>query len=263
MNILKSRIRNGETLIGTFLSLGDPVATEIVAKAGFDWVLIDLEHGIGSEREVLHQMQALASTNVSPLVRVEGKQRQRIQKVLDLGVQGIVFPHIRDADDAIRCARSMRYAPEGLRGVSKMVRATNFGEDFVEYHNHQKENLLCVVQIETMQALDNLDQIGAVEDIDVFFIGPSDLSMALGIYGQLDHPKFLEAEAKIIEAAKKYRKAIGFLLFDPLDFQQYYNKGVRFFACGNDALFLKNGARAVAQKLKDAVTANVASSRNI
>jgi 4-hydroxy-2-oxoheptanedioate aldolase len=202
-------------------------------------------------------MQALASTNASALVRVEGKQRQRIQKVLDLGVQGIVFPHIKDADDADRCARSMRYAPQGLRGVSRMVRATNFGENFVEYYNHQRENLLCVLQIETMEALNNLDQIASIEEIDVLFIGPSDLSMALGIYGQLDHEKFLEAEAKIIKAAMKYNKAIGTLLFDPEHFQQYYDKGVRFFAYGNDAHFLSNGARMVAQKLKASVTANI------
>ena len=233
------------------------MATEIIAKAGFDWVLIDLEHGVGSERDVLHQMQALASTNASALVRVEGKQRQRIQKVLDLGVQGIVFPHIKTADDANRCAGSMRYAPEGLRGVSRMVRATNFGDNFVEYYNHQKENLLCVLQIETKEALDNLDQIAAIEDIDVLFIGPSDLSMALGIYGQLDHEIFLEAEAKIIEAGKKYGKAIGFLLFDPEHFQRYYDKGMRFFAYGNDAHFLSTGAKTVAQKLKASVTANI------
>ncbi len=257
MNILKSRIRNGETLIGTFLSLGDPVVTEIVAKAGFDWVLIDLEHGLGSERDVLHQMQALASTNVSAMVRVEGTQRQRIQKVLDLGVQGIVFPHVRDAEQAAKSAMSMRYAPEGRRGVSRMVRATNFGEDFTEYYNHQRENLLCVIQIETEAALDNLDDIAAIEEIDVLFIGPTDLSMALGIYGQLDHEKFLEAEAKIIEAAQKHNKAVGSLLYDASDFQKYYDKGVRFFACGTDAYFLRNGARAVAQQLKAAITTNV------
>lgn len=242
--------------------MGDPVVTEIVAKSGFDWVMIDLEHGMGSERDVLHQMQALASTNVSAVVRVEGTQRQRIQKVLDLGVQGIVFPHVRDADQARKSASYMRYAPEGRRGVSKMVRATNFGDDFIQYHNHQRENLLCVFQIETEEAIQNLDEIAAIEEIDVLFIGPSDLSMALGIYGQLDHELYLEAEAKIIEAGRKHGKAIGSLLFDVSHFQKYYDKGVRFFACGTDAYFLKNGAIAVAQQLKTAVTANETAGTN-
>lgn len=257
MNILKSRIRNGETLVGTFLTLGDPMATEIVAKAGFDWVLIDLEHGIGSERDVLHQMQALSSTNVSAVVRVEGIQRQRIHKVLDLGVQGIVFPHIKTAEEASRSALSMRYTPEGHRGVAKMVRASNFGEDFTEYYNNQKQNLLCIIQIETQEALMNIEEIAAIDDIDVLFIGPADLSMTLGIFGQLEHEKFLEAEAKIIEAAKKFNKAVGFLLYDPANFQKYYDKGVRFFACGTDAHFLSNRAKVVAQQLKAMVATNI------
>ncbi len=251
MKNIKDRVRAGEAVIGTFLSLGNAMTTEIVAKAGFDWVLIDLEHGIGSEKDVLHQVQALASTEVAAVVRVEGYQRQRIHKVLDLGVSGIMCPHVDNGAQATAVTKAMRYAPEGERGVAKMVRATNFGVDFMDYHANQEKNLLCVVQIETEEALHHLDEIASNEEVDVLFIGPADLSMALGVFGQLDHPKFLEAEAKILAVAKKYNKAVGFLLFDPSHYQKYYDKGVRFFACGTDALFLSNGAKTVAGKLNE------------
>ena len=132
-----------------------------------------------------------------------------------------------------------------------MVRATNFGANFDEYYKTAKENLLGVIQIETLESLHHLDEIAAVDGADVLFIGPADLSMALGIFGQLEHPKFLEAEAAIIAAASKAGKTIGFLLFDPNHFQRYYDKGIRFFACGTDALYLSNGAKQTAKMLNE------------
>lgn len=254
MKGLKQRLEKGEAVIGTFLSLGNPLTSEIVAKAGFDWVLIDLEHGVGSEQDALKQIQAIEHTPVSAIIRVEGLQRQRIHKALDHGAHGIMCPHIDTAAEASLATKAMRYAPEGLRGVAKMVRATNFGVEFNEYHEKQAENLLSVIQIETAKAIDNIDEIAENPEIDVLFIGPADLSMSLGIFGQLDHPKFIEAETKILQAAARHNKTVGFLLFDVGHFQKYYDKGVRFFACGTDALFLSNAAKDVANKLKVAKT---------
>jgi len=111
--------------------------------------------------------------------------------------------------------------------------------------------LLGVIQIETLEALNHLDEIAGIEGCDVLFIGPSDLSMALGIFGQLDHPKFLEAERTIISAAKKAGKAIGILILDPEDFRKYYDRGIRFFACGTDAFFLKNENQRTAERMTE------------
>lgn len=245
MKNLKQRLKNNEVLIGTFLSLGNALSTEIVASAGFDWVLIDLEHGIGSEEDVLHQLQAIEHSPVSAIVRVESHQKQRIHKVLDLGAHGIMCPRINNEFEASQVVQALQYPPNGIRGVAKMVRATGFGANFERYMLDIEKNLLGVIQIETKESLDNLEQIAAVPGVDVLFIGPADLSMSLGIFGQLSHPDFVNAIDNIISAAKKHNKAVGILLFNPLDFKKYYDLGIRFFACGTDTLFLSNGAKEV------------------
>lgn len=248
---LKTRLQNDEPVFGTFISIGHTLTTEIVAKAGFDWVLIDLEHGLSSEQDVLQQLQAIEHTGVEAVIRVESSAKQRIHKVLDSGAHGIMCPHVKDAAEAASVVAAMRYAPHGVRGVAKMVRASGFGLRFQEYYHQTAAELLGVIQIECVEALDHLDAIAATEGVDVLFIGPADLSMALGIFGQLDHPKFLEAEAAIIAAAQRHGKAVGFLLFDNEHYQKYYDKGVRFFAAGTDALFLRNAAMSTAARLNE------------
>jgi 4-hydroxy-2-oxoheptanedioate aldolase len=240
---LKERLKTGEVLLGTFISLGNPTTTEIVARCNYDWLLLDLEHGIGSEQDILQQLQAIQHTGVTPIIRVEGHQRQRTHKVLDFGAKGIMFPRIDNAEEATQAVKAMYYTPGGLRGVAKMVRASGFGDNFNEYRSGLDKELVGIIQIETESCLHHLDAIAAVPEVDVLFIGPADLSMALGIFGQLDHPLFIEAVDKIIKAATEQHKAVGILLFDTNDFEKYYNKGIRFFACGTDAMFLSKGAK--------------------
>jgi 4-hydroxy-2-oxoheptanedioate aldolase len=230
-------------VFGTFLTLGNPVIAEIIARAGYDWVLLDLEHGLGSEQDVLHQLQAISATATPAIVRVEGHARQRIHRVLDLGADGIMCPRIETAEDAAQAVRAMRYTPEGVRGVAKMVRASNFGIDFADYARRSREDLLGVIQIETLESLNHLDAIAALDGVDVLFIGPADLSMALGIFGQLEHPRFVEAIEASCKAARNAGKAVGFLLFDPAEKDRYYDFGIRFFACGSDSMFVQQGAR--------------------
>ena len=250
MKSLKQRLHEGEAVFGTFISIGHSLTTEIVAQAGFDWLLIDLEHGLSTEADVLTQLQAIAHTGVSAVIRTEGSARQRIHKVLDAGAHGIMCPHVRNADEARAVVAAMRYAPHGVRGVAKMVRASGFGLHFEDYYHRTAAELLGVVQIECTEVLDHLDEIAATDGVDVLFIGPADLSMALGVFGQLDHPTFREAEERVIAAARRHGKSVGFLLFDNEDFPKYYERGVRFFASGTDALFLRNQALATARRLK-------------
>jgi 4-hydroxy-2-oxoheptanedioate aldolase len=250
MNNLKKRLQNGETLIGTFLSLGNAVVTEMVAKAGFDWVLIDLEHGMGAETDVLYQLQGISQSKVASIVRIESNQRQRINKVLDFGVDGVMCPRIELAEEAMAVIESMYYPPKGKRGVAKLIRASNYGSEFEVYQKRVTEELLCIIQIETIGALENLEAIASIKDLDVLFIGPSDLSMALGVFGQLDHPLFTDAVAKIIAAAKKYSKQVGILLSNPSQLGMYQDMGIRFFAYGTDAFFISNGASKAVEMLK-------------
>lgn len=252
MKNLKKRIQQGETVNGCWLNLGSSLTAEIVGLAGFDWVLIDLEHGAGSEKDILFQLQALESTPTATIVRVESADHARISRALDMGADGVMCPKIKTVEDAKAVIKGMYYPPFGNRGVAKMVRATGFGINFDQYYAESKENILGVIQIETVESLNHLDEIAALDGVDVLFIGPADLSMELGIFGQFNNPIFLEAVKNIVAAADKAGKATGILFFNPDDYKKYHDMGIRFIACGADATFVADGARAMAKKLRDA-----------
>ena len=250
MKQLKARLRNKEAVIGCWLNLGSAVTAEIVALAGFDWVLIDLEHGAGGEQDVIAQLQAIAATPTAALVRVESHDKRRIHRVLDMGAEGAICPHIDDALQAREAVDGIRYPPHGSRGVAKMVRATGFGKDFNAYYAQSNDGILGVMQVESPEALLHLDEIAAMDGVDVLFIGPADLSMSLGIFGQFDHPLFVDAVNATIAAAERAGKATGILLFNPDDYARYFELGIRMIACGADATFVAEGSRTMASRLQ-------------
>ncbi len=250
MKGLKARIRCGETLLGCWLNLGSPLTTEIVGLAGFDWVLIDLEHGSGTESGVLAQLQALEHTPAAAIVRVESLERIRAQRVLDLGAEGVMFPRSRSVEEARQAAEAMRFQPEGARGAARLVRANCFGIEFDEYYASSKERLIGIVQVETREILACLDAVAAIEGVDVLFVGPTDLSLALGTYGRPDHPRYLEAIEATAAAARKAGKAAGILLPGLEEFSTYYDRGFRFIACGSDVGFVNMGARTMVEELR-------------
>lgn len=249
MKNLKQRLKNGETLHGCWLNLGSSLTAEIVGLSGFDWVLIDLEHGAGTEKDVLAQLQALEATPAGVIVRVESSESQRIHRVLDMGAEGIMCPKVNSPEEARKVVSGLHYPPHGHRGVAKMVRATQFAQNFDDYYQNARENLLGVVQIETAEVLNHLDEVANLDGVDVLFIGPADLTMELGIFGQFDHPIFKEAVQETIAAAQKAGKATGILFFNPEEYHNYHQQGIRFIACGADATFVANGARDMAKKL--------------
>lgn len=251
MKNLKEKIRSGEAVHGCWINLGSTVSAEIIGRAGFDWVLIDLEHGSGNDLAMYQQLQVLAGTPTTPLVRTDELSRSKIQRILDAGASGIMFPQIRQAEIADEVSRMMYYPPKGTRGMAKMVRAMGFGKNAPEYINNLDKNLVGVVQIETPGALDQLDRIASLDTVDVLFVGPSDLTLSLGIFGQLDHPLYQQAIRSVAQAAKKYGKATGVLLLDPVEYEMYYQLGYRFLACGADATFVARGAEAMVHVLSE------------
>jgi 4-hydroxy-2-oxoheptanedioate aldolase len=160
-------------------------------------------------------------------------------------------PRIKAIEEAQQAAKAIRYPLEGIRGIARMVRATNFGSDFNEYFANQKKNLICIVQIETKEILNCLDSVAAIDEIDVLFVGPMDLSISLGVFGQPDHPKFIDALKATADAAVKEGKAAGILLQKPEEFHKYYELGFRFLACGSDSSFVREGACSMAEKLNE------------
>jgi 4-hydroxy-2-oxoheptanedioate aldolase len=262
MKNIRERLRKQETLIGCFLNLGSSLTAEIVGRAGFDWGLIDLEHGAGFESEVLHQLQALEATSAAAVIRVESFERQRFHRVLDLGAQGIMVPRVENGDDARRAVVAMRYQPQGVRGVAQMNRASGFGNDFASYFASANDTLLTVLQIESKESIQNLDAIAATEGCDVLFIGPTDLSQSLGIMGQLEHPKFIDAVEATAAAARRHMKAAGILAKGPEDFRRYWELGYRFIACNSDGGLLNSAARNLADSLRSALPGRSASGEN-
>jgi 4-hydroxy-2-oxoheptanedioate aldolase len=250
MKNLRERVLRGEGMVGCFLNLGSSLTAEIVGRSGFDWVLIDLEHGAGSESDVLHQLQALEHTDAAVIVRIESHERQRFHRVLDVGAHGIMVPRINDANEARLAVAAMRYQPAGLRGVARMNRACGFGTDFDRYFASADSSLLGVLQIETKMSLDHIESIAAVDGVDVLFIGPVDLSRDLGIFGQFDHPLFVNAVHATAEAARRAGKQAGIILDGPADFNKYWSLGYRFLASSSDGSLLNSAARKLAESLK-------------
>lgn len=251
MNNLKEQLQKGSTVHGCWLNMGSNVSAEIVSNSGFDWVLVDLEHGIGTETHVFSQLQAIGDEGAVPLVRVESFDVARVKRVLDVGFRGIMFPQIQNADEARTAIANMYYPPVGRRGFAKMTRATRFGKDFDAYYEFAKSGLLGIIQIETLESLNHLDEIAAIDGVDVLFLGPADMSLALGVFGQWDHPLFVNAVKAIGNAANKAGKAAGALFFDLKEYEFYYENGFKFLASGSDMTFLRNGATKVAHDLNE------------
>lgn len=245
---IRAALDAGETIIGCFLSLGSPLTAEIMGAAGFDCAMIDLEHGSGSERDALDQLQALAASGCPGFVRVESAERQRVHRVLDAGAHGVMFPRIETAEEARAAAAAMRYPPAGTRGVASSTRACEYGANFEPYLTGSP-NLLTIIQIESETAVKNAGDIAAVDGVDVLFIGPWDLSFGMGILGQFDHPKFQTAIQNAAESARRHRKHLGILLPAGKRLNDFHAAGFRFILSGTDAVLLQQAARSAAKSL--------------
>lgn len=237
----RSRVLAQEWVVGTFLNLGSPVTAELAGQTGFDWVLIDQEHGPGGEETMLHQLQAVTATPAAAIVRIAANETPRFKRALDLGAQGIMVPYVSTVAEAEATVGAMRYPPRGQRGVAKVVRGAGFGADFEEYYQQAHEWLLNIAQIETAAAVANIDGIAAVDGVDVLFVGPTDLTYNLGIRDQFDHPDFLSAIQRIVAAARKHGKAAGILVHHPALVAKCREWGFTFVALGSDGGFARAG----------------------
>lgn len=251
MKNLKETIYAGDTVHGCWINLGSQVSAEIIGRAGFDWVLIDLEHGAGDTASMYAQLQVLENTGSSVIVRTDELSRSKVQHILDAGATGVMFPQLKEKPEAELAVRSMYYPPKGIRGMAKAVRATSFGANPDGYISSLEKNLVCIVQVETLEALDNIEAIATTDGVDVLFVGPNDLSLALGIFGQLQHPLYQQAIRSIAEAATRSGKVAGVLLQEPDEYDMYSEMGYRFLACGADATFVSRGAKQMVQRLNE------------
>lgn len=238
---LKERVLSHEVLIGTFLNLGSPLAAEACALAGYDWLLVDLEHGFGGEDALLGQLLAAESHGVSTVVRVETPERIRSGRVLDLGAAGVMFPRLEAASEVQQALGHLRFPPKGDRGVATYNRACGFGRRS-EALQSADDRVLGIVQIESPAALQNLSSIAAVGGVDVLFVGPRDLSHALGIPGGYEEPVFKEALGRVIEACGAAGVAPGLLASSAEAAKRYVSEGFTFIGIGSDSSMLADVA---------------------
>ncbi len=246
MKSIRHRTLSGELMIGTFLNLGSHITAEIAGLAGFDWVLVDLEHGAGDYESLLCQLQAIESTPTTPIVRIVWNEAPHFKRVLDLGASGIMVPYVNNAEEAQRAVASMSYPPKGIRGVAKYNRACGFGESFESYFNQVNDHLLTVVQIETEESVENAEAIAAVNGVDVLFLGPLDLGINLGTYPKKDHPRFREAVRKVAAACQKNGKAAGINLGQSEEIELAIADGYRFISLGSDSGLVARGMKVLA-----------------
>ena len=247
--MLKSKIQSGDAAHGCWINMGSLVSAEIIGRAGFDWVLIDLEHGAGDASIMYNQLQVLGGLDTTPIVRIDDITRPNVQHILDAGASGIMFPQIQNEKEAEAAIKMMYYPPRGIRGTARAVRAMGFGRTSDAYVSNLDQTLVGIIQIETVSALKNINAIAAVDGVDVLFVGPFDLTTALGIFGQLDHMLYQQAIRDVAEAATKHGKATGVLLRDPKEYHMYHDLGYRFLACGADGAFVRTGADEMVKQL--------------
>lgn len=225
------------------LNLGSALAAEVCALSGFDWLLVDLEHGAGGEEALVGQILAGAAHGVPVIVRVEAAERIRMGHVLDLGVAGVMLPRLNTPDEVREALRHLWYPPQGDRGVAGYNRAREFGGDGRE-PQEVNDSILSVVQIESVSALESVSEIAAIPGVDVLFVGPSDLSTSMGIPGQFDAPELLAAFDAVIAAAREQKISAAILAGDLSRVESLSVRGFDFIAVGSDSSLLRGAARA-------------------
>ena len=241
---LKNKLNEGKLTIGSWITMGNTAIAEIFANAGFDWLVVDLEHSTISLDQAGDLIRVIDLSGVAPLVRLTSNDANQIKRVMDSGAHGIVVPSVNSANDASLAVAATRYAPEGIRGVG-LARAQGYGSAFKEYLEWQKTSPVVIVQIEHINALDNLEAIFLTEGVDGFIIGPYDLSCSMGIPGNFEKLEFKEVLQKILKAGLEFGCTSGIHLVEP-DTELLNNtieEGYKFIAYSVDIRMLDVSAR--------------------
>jgi 2-keto-3-deoxy-L-rhamnonate aldolase RhmA len=246
----RERILGGERLFGAWAGLGSPLATELVARAGFDWVLVDLEHGAGTEAELLGQLTAIEAAGATALARPQSGERLRIGRALDLGAAGVIIPRLDSTAEAREAVSFLRYPPDGVRGVALLTRGARLGAVGHGAIGSLNRDIVGIVQVESPGALRDAAEIAEIDGVDVLFVGPADLSHSLGVPGQFGDSTYQAALRSVVAACRANGKAAGILLYDHASFRPHLDLGFTFVGLGADASFVAEGARAALRAAK-------------
>lgn len=243
--MLRNKIKSQALTLGSWITLGHPAIAEIMAKAGFDWLVIDLEHSVISIDVAGDLIRIIDLCGVAPLVRLTSNNPNQIKRVMDAGAHGIVVPMVNTPTEAARAVAATRYGPAGSRGVG-LARAQGYGVNFQDYLRWQSDGPVVIVQIEHKDAIDQLEQILTVPGVDGFIIGPYDLSCSMGMPGEFERPEFKEAMNRILSTGLRMGYPAGLHIVEPdqTRLRQVVAEGYRFIAYSVDMRMLDVAARA-------------------
>jgi 4-hydroxy-2-oxoheptanedioate aldolase len=249
LNGFKQALHRRELSIGLWSTLCSNIAAEVVAHAGFDWMLLDTEHSPNELPDLMTQLQAMGRSTTTPVVRAAWNDTVLIKRILDIGVQSVLLPYVQTADEARRAVAAVRYPPRGVRGVSAGSRASNYGR-IKDYLQKADEQICLLVQVETRAALEQLEAIAGVDGVDGVFIGPADLSASLGHLGNPQHEETQRALQDAGTRLRKLGKAAGILAVVEADARRYIEWGYNFVAVGIDTALLARSADALASSFR-------------
>lgn len=252
-NNFKRALAANRKQAGFWSTLASPSAVEIDAGAGFDWVLLDMEHSPCDFNDIPHFLRASVGGTAEPIVRPPWNDPVNTKRLLDIGVRSFLFPMVQNAEEARRAVQSTRYPPDGIRGFAGGSRAAAYGR-IPNYAKRAAEELCVLVQVETVKALDAIPEMAKIDGLDGIFIGPNDLASDMGFLGQANTSK--EVHAMVREGLKRIKaakKAAGLLWFNVEEAKQFFNEGFDFIAVGGDAAMLARGSEQLAAQFKTIV----------
>ncbi len=247
-NPVKRMIRAGKKTAGAWAQLCSPIATEILGRGGFDWILVDMEHAPGDVLTLVSQFQALSGTGAVPIVRVPWNDLVWIKRILDAGAYGLMIPYVNTREQAMAAVQACKYPPAGNRGIAGSPRAAGYGRDTASYLKRANDEILVMLQVETPQAIDNLEEIAKVPGVDALFIGPMDLSTSMGHFGNPAHPDVQAAIARVEAAAKRLGMPLGTISGSWEQAKALYDRGYQLITLLSDSVLLsKIGADTMAK----------------
>lgn len=251
-NTFLSALRAGRQQVGLWISLSNPYAAEVVAPSGYDWVLLDMEHSPNEVTSVMGQLQAFAGTGTVPIVRPDWNDAIKVKRLLDIGAPGLLFPMVQTVEEARAAVAACRYPPRGIRGVAGTTRANAFGR-MTDYYAQVEKETAILIQLETVQAVENAESFAGIDGVDGIFFGPADIGADMGILGQPLHPDIWTFVRPVARKLMDRGVPVGTLVSDPAFAAELLNDGFSFVACGSDAGLLAKGADTLLSAVRDKI----------
>ena len=251
-NLLKEKLLQNQAVFGTWIMTNSLDNAEVISHTGTDFIMIDAEHGSMDLQTAGNMVSIIRGTQTTPLIRISGHEMSQIKRGLDTGVAGVMIPMINTKEEAEQAISYCKYPPVGVRGTGA-GRAVLFGadaEEFEDYYSQANDETVVIVQIEHYQAVENIEEILSVPNIDIAFVGPYDLSTSMGLQGQLTHPEVLKSCQKVVEACQKHNVVPGIMTWEG-GMEDHLNMGFKFLIGGIDGAILYNGVKKLVNDFKN------------